>query len=449
MAGRKRPRGEDVTAEFFGTPDKSGSYLKITLNSDKPLRNRGWPWVQAGLRKVLGREKLDKANFLRDGSLLVKTKNALQTEMLLETNMLLDEACCVIRDKKLNLSKGTIHSYDLLDIPESDLVEWLGDFGVVEAKRFTRRVAGKTVPTPTILLTFDAPTCPERLQLDYVTYHVKKHIPNPLMCYKCGTFGHPETTCSKPKRCLDCGAPINDGEHEGECTRKCLNCGDLGHSCRSRDCPRWVKEKAICKLKVEMEVSYAEAKRYHEASHQPPLLQPYSAVVRKPSENQRHEEQILKERVERLERKLDEKLDEMTSLLAKLVESICPAGHSVDKQSQQETSPASSVQASSDKTTMMTVGGTKTDAFKDPLPKPSPQSTRNKPKDKPTARRTKDKNNQGQNNKPPQGRDVDMMTANADDTEESEMASQLISRRHRSSSREGHIPVATRQSWKD
>ena len=192
MSGlRKRRRGEDVTEQFFGDPPflSDGSYLKISLKSDKPVKSKGWPWIQSAVRGVIGRDKVEKASFLRDGSLLVKTKNDTQTKKLLQANALLGEACEVTRDPKLNTSKGTIQAYDLLDLTEDEVTEWLSEFGVVGAKRFTRRSAGKVEPTPTLLLTFDMPTCPQKIELDYVTYHIKKYIPNPLMCFNCGEFG--------------------------------------------------------------------------------------------------------------------------------------------------------------------------------------------------------------------------------------------------------------------
>ena len=265
MAGNrpgKRHRGEDVTEQFFGNYVGSGSYLKVTLRSGKPLKSKGWPWVQAGLRGVLGSEKVEKASFLRDGSLLVKTKSEGQTEDLISVSQFMGEDCEVTRDPRLNTSRGTIHAYDLQDLSEEEIVRWLSEFGVVQAKRFTKKEDGKVVQTPTILLTFDMPSCPGKIQLDYVTYHVKKHVPNPLMCPQ--------------KRCLDCGEP----NHEGECAMKCMSCGETGHTCRSFKCPKWQKEKEICRLKVEHEVSYAEARRQYETSHQPPRLQPYAEVVR-------------------------------------------------------------------------------------------------------------------------------------------------------------------------
>ena len=312
-------RGEDVTEDFWGV--STGSYLKIILKSGVPLKSKGWPWVQAALREVLGKEKAEKASFLRDGSLLIKTTNESQTDKLLRLSSLLREDCKVERDEKLNVSKGTIHAYDLQELSEGEIVQWLADFGVIGAKRFIRKVDGQVVQTPTVLLTFDMPTCPQKLVLDYVTYHVKKHVPNPLQCFRCGLFGHHQERCRNDRKCLTCGK----GTHEGTCEARCLNCDQTGHSCRSRDCPAWTREKDICSLKVDSEISYAEARRRYDASHRPPPLQSFADVVRNPTttDSVKQGTTDLHDKVEKLEKKIDQ--------LSTMVEQLMRQLSSADK----------------------------------------------------------------------------------------------------------------------
>ena len=308
----KRLREDEVESFFDGSIGRDGSYLRLKFQGEKSFKSKGWPWIQSAIRNVLGQEKVEKANILRDGCLLLKTKNKAQTEKLLKVSNLLGEDCEVVRDEKLNMSRGTIHSYDLLELSEDEVVQWLSEYGVTHAKRYTRRVGGSVEGTPTLLLTFDMPSCPTKIQLDYVTYHVKKYIPNPLLCYRCGKFGHSEARCTNEERCLTCG----ESKHDGECVAKCLNCSQLGHSCLSRECAVWQKEKDICTLKVEQEIPYGQARKLYEDTHHPPSLQGYAEAVRLPSAIQPDPE--MKEKVDRLERKIDEMANVLTQLAAQL-----------------------------------------------------------------------------------------------------------------------------------
>ena len=303
---RKRTRREDVTETFWGeSTEQNGLYLKIELKSGKSFKGRGWPYIQTGVRGILGNcDKVEKANILRDGTLLVKTKNKTQTEKLLAAKDFLGEECEVKRDEKLNTSRGTIHAFDLIDLSEDEIGQWLEDFGVVGVKRFTKRVNERTENLPILLLTFDRPSCPVKLELDYVTYHVKQYIPNPLICMRCGTYGHPEDRCQKVKICMRCG----ENSHGGQCDVKCLHCKQIGHTCLSRECSVWKKEKEICKIKVEQEVSYAEARKRYEKVNQGPSFQSFTDVVRVPSEF-RVQDMELKRKVDSLEKKVDELTD--------------------------------------------------------------------------------------------------------------------------------------------
>lgn len=317
---RVRSDGRNGLDTFFGQSDEGseGTYLKIKLLSGKPLKKRGWPWIQVCMRGILGdRDKVEKASLLSDGSLLLKTKNKKQTEKLLKATIFGDTECEVERDERLNSSKGTIHAYDLEDLTESEVVGWLSEFGVVGARRFTRKVGGKVENTPTILLTFDRSTCPTKLELDYVTYHVHQYFPNPMLCFRCGLLGHIEVFCKNRQVCLRCGGD----KHEGGCEPKCINCQETGHACLARVCEKWKKEKEILKIKTEQEISYVQAKRLYEKQHAPPVLRAYSAAVRVPSASVE-----LKEKVE----KLEQTMEQVLSLLQQMQKQTMKGGSRIE-----------------------------------------------------------------------------------------------------------------------
>ena len=306
----KRTRA-DVRVEncWNEDPTDSGTYLIIKLKSGKTLKGRGWPYIQQCVRGIIGDQKVQKASLQSDGSLLVKTNNDKQTDKLLKATFFGAKECEISRHSRLNTSRGAIHAFDLIELTEDEVVGWLQEFGVIAAKRFTRRVDGRVENTPTILLTFNKPTCPIKIELDYVTYHVRRHIPNPLICQKCGKFGHAELRCNAEAVCLNCG----ERRHEGSCQAKCVNCGKSGHSCKSRDCSLWKKEREICELKVDRDISYAHTRRIYDQALQTPMIRPYASVVR--SQSDAGLETVLRDRVE----KLEQKVDKMISLLGELL----------------------------------------------------------------------------------------------------------------------------------
>ena len=305
----KRIRADDLTDSFWGE-EEPGSYLSVKLLSDRSPKEKGWPWVQQCIRGILGgTEKVEKANFMSDGRLLVRTKTSTQTEKLLKACMFGDTECVVEREQKLNQSQGTIHAVDLIDLSEEEIVGWLTDFGVVSARRFTRKAGSRIERTPTILLTFNKPTCPTKLDFDYVTYNVRQHIPNPLMCLQCGRFGHMQAKCQSEAKCLTCG----DKKHDGTCEQKCLHCGDTGHDGRSRQCEVWKKEKRVCEVKVKQDVSYAHARRIIAEETSSPTLRSYASVARGSSEMTPDPTFKTELRV------IGEKLDKMITLLDRVL----------------------------------------------------------------------------------------------------------------------------------
>ena len=65
MPGERARADESFSDQ--GIKENSGSYLKIKLLSGKAIKSRGWPWVQLGLRGVLGDvDKLEKVSFLAE-----------------------------------------------------------------------------------------------------------------------------------------------------------------------------------------------------------------------------------------------------------------------------------------------------------------------------------------------------------------------------------------------
>ena len=94
----KRPRADDRIENFWDdNRADSGTYLTVKLRHGKTLRGRGWPYIQQYIQGILGDQKLQKASFQSDGSLLVKISSDKQTEKLLKVTVFGAEACDVTR----------------------------------------------------------------------------------------------------------------------------------------------------------------------------------------------------------------------------------------------------------------------------------------------------------------------------------------------------------------
>ena len=299
-------------ASFLDNEPDTGSFLIVRLQDGKPMKNYGWPFIQKGIRCILGgAEKVDKASFLSDGGLLLKTRDKDQTDKFLQATVFVNRACNIQLSDRMNQSRGTIHAYDLTDLSEQEVVERLSEYGVVGARRITKKVGRTVENTPTLLLTFNHHTCPSKIAMDYVTYKVRKHVPKPFQCFKCGKFGHGEARCDRGETaaCLNCG----EDKHEGDCQAKCINCGQVGHSCKSKDCPAWEKEQEICQIKAERDISYPQARAEYEKKHRPTTAKTFADTVRTPSASPQHDG--VHQKVAGLEKKVDMLLDLLGRLL--------------------------------------------------------------------------------------------------------------------------------------
>ena len=85
----------------------------------------------------------------------------------------------------------------------------------------------------------------------------------------------------------------------------------------------WIKEKDICRIKTEQELSYAQARRQYEATHEPPVLKAYAAVARTPSAASKYEE-ALKEKVDGLEKRVGEMIALLETFVRKQASPVNP-----------------------------------------------------------------------------------------------------------------------------
>lgn len=130
--------------------------------------------------------------------------------------------------------------------------------GVCEATRLSRFQNGVKEDSTSVGLTFEG-ELPDRVFLDYVCYRVRPFERAPMRCFSCQEYGHTAAVCRGVRKCVGCGEP---GCHKEACLDKekpvCLHCkGD--HYVGSAKCPKREAESTIYNLRMEKNMTYAEA----------------------------------------------------------------------------------------------------------------------------------------------------------------------------------------------
>ncbi|GIY89683.1 RNA-directed DNA polymerase from mobile element jockey [Caerostris darwini] len=147
--------------------------------------------IEKGLKGILGSPKAVKK--LRSGDLLIETLNALQSKLLLLAKTFLGQPIIVSPHRTLNTSRGVISEPDLVNCPESEILEGLSEQGVINVRRITIKRGADILETKHLILTFSQPKLPSSVKAGYLNCHVRPYVPNPLQCFKCQRFGHSKT----------------------------------------------------------------------------------------------------------------------------------------------------------------------------------------------------------------------------------------------------------------
>ena len=168
-----------------------------------------------------------------------------------------------------NYTRGVISCYELRDTSDEEIVDGLSDTGVIEAKRITVRRGGNSLPTDSVILTFDRSQLPSDVVVGYTRVRVRPYIPNPMRCFRCQRFGHTRTHCRNRPICAKCASTEHLDEDCQADTFRCVNCddGQTPHTSYDRKCPAFIKEQEINSIKVTRNVSFKEARSMYDESH--------------------------------------------------------------------------------------------------------------------------------------------------------------------------------------
>ena len=233
-------------SRFFVIAAKDGNPIKYNIFAVQKF-------IQCGVGDVKVAKKL------QNGTVLLEVSSKEHAQKAVNMTNWFDTPITVTPHRSLNTSRGVIRCRELRDCNDSEVLMALSSQGVVEAKHILTKRNDKLEPTNTFILTFKMPTPPKNIKIAYMNVNVDLYIPNPLRCYKCQRFGHGKNSCNRQAACAKCG---QEGHEDTACQAPlhCANCAGT-HAAFSKECPAWVKQRAITQVKFEKNISFFEAKQ--------------------------------------------------------------------------------------------------------------------------------------------------------------------------------------------
>ena len=222
--------------------------------------------IQKGIQGLVGEPKTIKR--LRSGDLLIEVDRETHSTKLLAVTELAQVPVKVSPHRTLNTSKGVLRTPELKNTTREELLTQLKKQGVTDARMVTIKKNGEMIRVNTAILTFNRPTPPATLKVGFERCTVQPYVPSPLRCFKCQQFGHHQDNCSKAKVCAKCAQPDHQ---DTACTSamKCVNCNGE-HTAYSKNCPRWITEKEIQRVRTERKISFPEARKIVEGVSKQP-----------------------------------------------------------------------------------------------------------------------------------------------------------------------------------
>ena len=166
----------------------------------------------------------------------------------------------VTKHTSKNTCKGVIHCRSIGHASKTELLNDMKTDNVIDIYRLSKTENGVTKPTETYILTFDAETRPNELDMGFGEFiKVLPYYPNPRLCRNCQRYGHGSKYCNNKQICAKCGSEGHDFE---SCDKDpvCLFC-KANHFSSSKNCPMFLLEKRVLKLMTDKNCKQAEARK--------------------------------------------------------------------------------------------------------------------------------------------------------------------------------------------
>lgn len=245
--------------------------------------------ISATVQAAIGLENMKKLRTTKEARgtrYILRTDSIIVRDALLKIEKLADGTPVeIIQHPTLNVSCGIIYDTDSIHETEEYLLRELAPQGVVHVRRIRKRDGERFKNLPLLVLSFSSTQVPEFIYVGLIRVAVKVYYPSPLLCFRCGTYGHAKKNCDPSKfepTCLRCSQ--QHGEDDPlPCRRDpyCKQCKGA-HPVSSRDCPVYKDEEKIIKIKVDQGLSFGEARTLFNSNSNS-----YSAVTKQTTEDEK------------------------------------------------------------------------------------------------------------------------------------------------------------------
>lgn len=227
----------------------------ITLKMNSQIKNRERLYRELKKNANTNREDITE---IRDGSLLIKSRTAKTTAAILKIKNITNIDVSTSINQRLSQSRCTIYSTSLMELSESELLEDFADRGVVEIKRFKKKINGELCDTPIHLLTFDDLNPPSHIYHGWVKYSTRRYIPQPRQCFKCFKYGHIAIGCRSTEEICDNCAQTKHSPPTCKRETRCALCLE-NHKPTSKQCIHYKMHQRTQEIKETEKVSHREA----------------------------------------------------------------------------------------------------------------------------------------------------------------------------------------------
>lgn len=254
---------ENATNNINNIPDKKKVVaLRLEHAEGKPLPKSPL-LIYKSVHEIVG--DIERGHTDNGGArYTLKVSDPEQVKLLLKMDKLNDGTPVIVTERPgNNITRCVIRHRRLIHFTEEELSEALASQGVIDFRKITRKAKdGSQEDTMTIVLSFSEESYPEYITLFNIRFKTSPYYPELIQCYKCWEFWHVKLECYGDLKCGTCS-----GAHEtvkGQiCKEKpyCNKCGLDDHPISSRKCPKYVAESTICRIRIDRNISYDDAKK--------------------------------------------------------------------------------------------------------------------------------------------------------------------------------------------